>query len=466
MLALLLLLTLFKPTSALPIPHSHYPASLPACLVFGVIAILLLILICLKRVFRNRRVSSAQNSRTGSFESVGASVTSQSEKSGFIVGFLGSPTVEILCQLEQTEETKDSSFTSHIHTVSRSPRTDYPSVLDIRRQETHSFKLPSLPSKPHVAQLPPKSRRFSLPVMRSVTHDARRPRHSSLKSARSQRSMTFSPSVRIVNHSPTLHSSPPNSPRLAELANILPTASSTPISPKPGSRLSRSFIPPLPFTHSPPSPVQRSGPLQISHPYALSRKATTPCETENPLSTRQPVRSPEIPASSESPSPPLSSFPAPPLIPSILRSKFKARTRRSPTIGPIGPSPLRTMILPESPITLIPATAGVVRNLSPSESRRASRVMDQDDPSVLFSIIRELVEETSEWDTDSVFMSQNFKELLQTSVKGTNESDESESSDQSRSAGEFDLGSSCADLANLVSFWDESSGERETGVAW
>jgi hypothetical protein len=150
--------------------------------------------------------------------------------------------------------------------------------------------------------------------------------------------------------------------------------------------------------------------------------------------------------------------------------------------------------------------AGVVRGASSNviskakrrhssvSSRRSSKV-DEDDPCVLLGIIRELVEETSEWDPSSVFMSQNFKSLLQesgisatrSSSEGFGEADatipeevpgsmqlESEQSTQSaemdlgllgldifRDRSFFDAGSYAQkDPANLISFWDEESAER------
>lgn len=242
-------------------------------------------------------------------------------------------------------------------------------------------------------------------------------------------------------------------------------------------------------------------------------------------------------------SPTLSSFPSPPPVTSILKPKLKVRARRSPAIGPVGPSPLRTMILPESvdggfsshapsrlnskensdvkdrPVSMhSPYTSlgrpmrrevgggsgtyagakGASSNVVPNAKRRHSSISsrhvseeEQDDPSVLLGIIRELVEETSEWDPGSVFMSQNFKTLLQesgmTSTKSlrggfvVGETEESsgwtESEiDQSTRSAEVDLGLlgldmfqtdpfrvesySAEDSTNLVSFWDESSGER------
>ncbi|KAJ7129636.1 hypothetical protein C8R44DRAFT_850748 [Mycena epipterygia] len=502
---------------------------------------------------------------------------SQSEKTGFIVGFFGSPSVEIQCALEKAEwkEHKQSSLTYQIHTESR--RRDYPSVLDISRhnsvstsptaldkslelREPRSLKLPSLPDKARVPSIPPQPRRFSLPAMnRNVAHESQRRRHSSLKSSRRRRSDTFgpgSPSLRIVESSASLDASLPLSPQLSEVSVTSPTPSSSspsnPFSPKFGSRLSRAFIPPLPplpFTNSPLN-TQRGGSIQISHPYALaphprkSVQTSPPSQTDSKLPTavRQSAASfvaLELPALGPALSPTLSSFPPPP---PILKPKLKVRTRRSPAIGPIGPSPLRTMILPESSDgelmkdrpasihssysalggstrvnelgsgsgTYARVAKGVSSNCAPQAKRRHSSIssrrdsnVEEDDPSVLLGIIRELVEETSEWDPSSVFISPNFKTMLQESgITSTKSSPqgflvaeepskteqsygfmESESDQSTRSA-EVDLGllgldifrsesyyddgsRNADDSTNLISFWDEDSGEREiVGLAW
>ncbi|KAJ7890771.1 hypothetical protein B0H13DRAFT_1887385 [Mycena leptocephala] len=325
-------------------------------------------------------------------------------------------------------------------------------------------------------------------------------------------------------------------------------------SPKFSSRFSRSFIPPLPplpFIASPPSPPQR---FQISHPYALSphfRKSVqaSPPQTDPKLEVRQPVPvtdsnfiSLELPAMGQL-SPTLSSFPSPPPVTSNLKPKLRVRARRSPAIGP---SPLRTMILPESldelssyaqirfnkgnscmkdrpmsvhspyaspggtmPVsdagsssgTYAGVAKGVSNNIIPKAQRRHSSVssrypskVEEDDPSVLLGIIRELVDETSEWDQSSVFMNQRFghhanqerargfvvAEANVENMFGFTESD----SDQTTRSAEVDLGLLGLDFfkresfydvgaskidhsSNLVSFWDEDSGERnEVGLAW
>ncbi|KAJ7180136.1 hypothetical protein C8R43DRAFT_1117463 [Mycena crocata] len=578
--------------SALPIipVHSSGRQSVAVCLVAALI-LGLLGLVLLKRVYiKKRRVTVSQLQQNSVLSlptsAVSAdSVASQHEKTGFIVGFFGSPTVEIQCALEKAEckEHKQSSFTYQIHADSRRRRSDYPSVLDISRtsnyldstsphapesikrhalRESHSFQLPSFPDKVH--SIPPHPRRFSLPAMnRSVAHDSQRRRHSSLKTARSRRSVASasgSPSLRVDN--PGFDQTPPPlSPQSSDVSSPSPTSSpisvSQPFSPKFGARLSRSFIPPLPpfsFTNL-PSATQRTGPIQISHPYALSSHPRKNVQT-SPLSRTDPKfavqmrpSNLELPVPDPSLSPTLSSFPFPPPTTSILKPKLKVRTRRSPVIGPIGPSPLRSMILPEStdgelssygeirlrngehsftkdrPVsaqspytsldramraseigsgasgTYVQIAKSTTKNLVPKAKRRHSSVSspgaskaDEDDPSVLLGIIRELVEETSEWDPSTVFMSQNFKALLQESgIASTKSADRvaadvrsaeetsAFTSDQSTQSTEIDVGLLGLELFSSESFydatphkldysanlWDEDSGEREIiGVAW
>ncbi|KAJ7283623.1 hypothetical protein C8J57DRAFT_1498656 [Mycena rebaudengoi] len=201
MLNLAVALTFFSSiASAQPIRpiHSSGGLSLAACLaVLATLFCTLILLVLFKYVYiRKRRVGITPQTSVLSLPvpSTSAlasedSITSYSEnlKAGFIVGFFGSPSVEIQCALEKAEwkENKESSFTYHIHTESRRRKMDYPSVLDISRERngsvsssprtlynslsparTRSFRLPSLPDKAHVASSKPlQPRRFSLPAM-------------------------------------------------------------------------------------------------------------------------------------------------------------------------------------------------------------------------------------------------------------------------------------------------------------
>ncbi|KAJ7682772.1 hypothetical protein DFH06DRAFT_1162098 [Mycena polygramma] len=579
MFPLLFALTFTSSCNALPIPIHSNGLSAPACLITVLATLLgLLILILLKRVYirKTRRRNQARQNTVVALSAGSASASLDSvaahEKAGFLVGFFGSPTVEIQSALDKADwkENKQSSFTYQIHTESRRHRVDYPSVLDISRlrncsvsssptapdkkpalREPHSFKLPSFPDKAHLNSSVPHPRRFSLPNLnRNLAHDSHRRRYSSLKIARSRRSASFarSPSLRI-DSSPGRVAPLARSPQLSEVSTASPTPSfisaSNPSSPKIGSRLSRSFIPPLPplpFMNVPPNTAQRIGSFQISHPYALSpysRKnvhSSPPSQTEytlpeevyhpagidaNSIPSGLTVHDPAL-------SPPLSSFPSPPFATSILKPKLRIRTRRSPAIPPIpiGPSPLRTMILPDSesrPMSVhspyassggairvgesgssgarIGAARGASDNVGPKARRRPASVsschaseVEEDDPNVLLGIIRELVEETSEWDQSGVFMNQSFKNLLQesgmspaNSAHGDFVAEEApitefyESNQSSRSA-EIDLGLLGLDFfksdsffdgradssTKMMSFLDEASlAERsEVGLAW
>jgi hypothetical protein len=145
--------------------------------------------------------------------------------------------------------------------------------------------------------------------------------------------------------------------------------------------------------------------------------------------------------------------------------------------------------------------AGIAQSASNGVFSRANRKqstvslphdseVDDDDPSLLLEIIRELVEETSEWDPSTVFMNESFKTLLQesgiTPTKSARDgfaeaqvANAEKKPDDDRSAGSesvdlellgldifeseslYNARSSKVDnAANLVSFWDEDSGER------
>ncbi|KAJ7095417.1 hypothetical protein B0H15DRAFT_829471 [Mycena belliarum] len=594
-------LPLFVASScALPILPIHSSGPSPAvCLaVLAAVSLGLLLLVLVKRVYIRRRRANAATmtpspilplpaGSTSAIVSVD-SAASRREKAGFVVGFFGSPAVEIQCALEEAEwrEHKRLSFTYQIHTDSRRHRVDYPSVLDITRRhnytnytspralikspllrEPRSFDPPTFPDK---AYAPPPPRRFSLPTMnRSVVHESQRRRHSSLKSARSRRSVISSPgspSLRIVDVSPRLDI--PTLPLSPQSLMTSPAPSSNSpsqsFSPK-FSRLSRSFmrpLPPLPFSNSPSSTAQRVSSIQISHPYALAPHPRKGGHTSPPSQTE--LKLPPMHRSSNinfvplelTPSGPALSptltFQGPPPVTSVSKPKIRVRVRRSPAIG-IGPSPLRTMILPDSTDGELSSHAAQIRVIDPlhsdardrpasihslyasaggrlggseletgsgtyagvikghnvgvlkarrrhsSISSRCSSTADEDDPSVLLGIIRELVEETSEWDPSNIFMSQNFKTLLQesgvraTSARGGSSTAEanrpdkpsgftSSESNQSARSTEVDLGllgldyfpsGSCNDArsthsVNMVSFWEEDNGERSgvVGLAW
>jgi len=340
------------------------------------------------------------------------------------------------------------------------------------------------------------------------------------------------------------------------IASPLPSLSPTGvINAKSNSRFTRTSIPPLPplpsadYSSSSLMPasvglstLHSPAPIHISHPYALvpnskyssqgslptqtapkslhhcafsaasepfrsSPPATPKSDSKLPVISRLPLAAvmsstlnfSSLEMSFPSPSflPALSSFPCPPTTsltiakPKVKAKHLSARVRRSPTIGP---SPLRTMILPdpsdtelgrythpeankentdfkERPSSIHNAYANLGLGLPTSRSgmetrldkckRRQSgmpehRISQDEDgggPNILLGIIRELVEETSDWDA-SLFMDANFKSMIRDSgivpSKGTE--------DKVKSSGAADL----ADSRNKMS--TELSEELDLGL--
>jgi hypothetical protein len=114
------------------------------------------------------------------------------------------------------------------------------------------------------------------------------------------------------------------------------------------------------------------------------------------------------------------------------RYRLSVRTKRSP---PLGPSPLRTMILPESSdsdlsprtsredpsmMTLCePNTFGPdIETLALAKKRimgsQSPRTIEDNDADPVLGLIRELAEEVNDWD-DSLFMDKNFKSMIDNS---------------------------------------------------
>lgn len=121
-----------------------------------------------------------------------------------------------------------------------------------------------------------------------------------------------------------------------------------------------------------------------------------------------------------------------------LRPRYKlwsVRMKRSP---PLGPSPLRTMILPESSDPDLsprvsrqdPSTTtlcdepnnfelltedGTVRSEEQKiTSAPSSGIVEENNPDALLGLIRELAEEVNDWD-DTLFMDKNFKSMIENS---------------------------------------------------
>lgn len=390
----------------------------------------------------------------------------------------------------------------------------------------HSFKLPARPCKAHLdSPTPQPARRFSLPsASRKETTQNRK--HSSLKSHRSRRSDVSrssliglgNSSLRLVDASFGPDQQLPLSPRPHN-----PPLTTSPEALSTNKFSSRSaIIPPMPslpalgFLQAASKPItvdatkRNSTDISISHPYALSanRKRTsqstsssyydqrstrrtfyTPTEsTPPPLTMKADCQSPTVPRvpfATVTPELNLSRldipFPSPTLSPGLPPMPFtppnhtatsftlpklkpkprspSVRIRRSPAIGP---SPLRSMILPDPsegslgsrasdkensgsrsrPVSIksahsqlglgLPSTRrlGLERIENPENSTRGLNLTvkgqpmdgsprplcprDDDDPNILLGMIRELVEETSEWDS-SLFMDEGFKSLIQES---------------------------------------------------
>ncbi|KAJ7938941.1 hypothetical protein B0H13DRAFT_1851113 [Mycena leptocephala] len=482
---LLLALVFFTSScGALPvtITHSATP-SVAAC--FAVLALLLLF-VFVKRVYirKSRRMIQARQNSI-----LTHSVPRHKKKTGFFVGFFGDPTVEIQSALEKGKWTENNRFRNR--SVSTSPCT--PDILP----ESHSLKLPSFPDK---AQVNSSARRFSLPTMRLSVADPKGRRHSSVKSARSRRSVTFAPgsssSHRTIDSSSGRNASLPLSPQLSEGSATSPAPSSVsgsgPFSPEFRSRLSHSFIPPLPplpFTHSPPSNAECT---LSAHPRKNVR-LTPPLQTDLIQQVDQHIQSER--ASGQALSFTLPSFPPPPPVAGILKPRLRVRTeslntelssyahvRFNQSPGSLGSSSsaLRVSDVGSNSETHL----GVKRRLSSVSSCHTSKIDDNNDPNVLLGIIREPVEQTSQWDQSTISMNQSLKKALQDSgftpskSAGEGFSDTSVSNgecdsesveverqllglDISKSESFYDVGTSKPeDATNRVSFWDEDSGER------
>ncbi|KAJ7916418.1 hypothetical protein B0H13DRAFT_2449085 [Mycena leptocephala] len=513
---------------ALPITTTNFAAPSVAAF-FAVLVALLLLLVLVKGVYvrKSRRMIQAQQHST-----LTHSVPRTKDTAAFLVGFLGDPTVEIQSALRKAEwtENQQSSFKYRIHTESRRHGLEYPAVLEIRGRfrnrsvpnkqlvlpESHSFKLPSFPDKVRINS---SARRFSLPT---IAHDSKRRRHS--KSARSRRSVTFTsgsrPSHRTADPSPGRDASLPLSPQLSEVSATSTAPSSVPASGPFSPRLVRSFIPPLPplrFAHSPPSNTER----KLSHlrnNEIAAQPQTDPKQQGDQVVPTTVIDCIQVERTSvQALSPTLSSFPPPPPVAGILKPKLRVRTRRSPAIGPIGPSPVRKMILlkalnselssyaqnrfNQSPRSL-GSRGGVLRvsdvgsnsethqdasrgkrRQSSVSSIHTSKLDDDNNPDVLLGIIREPVEETSQCHQRTVSINQSppqdsgfmpsrsardgFAETEVTSSGCDGESAEVELQllglDISKSESFDGVGTSKPeDAANLVSFWDD--GERSSEV--
>ncbi|KAF5388235.1 hypothetical protein D9615_000437 [Tricholomella constricta] len=455
-----------------------------------------------------------------------------------------------------------------------------------RQRKSRSLRLPARPSKAYTG-LPAVAvqRRFSMPSAvcqrpRDVNNVGHRKRASSLKTTMTKRSDVSSSSfpgnssLRLVKSIDGPDYPLPLSSEQQE--HHLSTNQDSFAAPVSVSNYDYAFVPPLPVLRrtstQPDSALQSKNALRISHPYSLTKVSAPSSESSKAAS--DPDRSPPYPISKAnqqvpvnrkplSPLPnsfnlsPLSvpcpaaiypfdpaSVPYPPLEKAVISPKLKQkarrpsiRVRRSPAIGP---SPLRTMILPDPSDSNMTARTNVselrsrnsntsldhsriglgfpktpytdAQELKPIESSeaqeqeqnrngRASGTTAGDDPNVLMGIIRELVEETNQWD-GSLFKDKNFKTMIENSkypsfkgsqTRGTIVKEQFSRVSEDKSA-EFDLSLLGLDIfrsggetfipgtedkthlnegegADLVSFWRDGGGhsdqdaKREVGVA-
>ncbi|KAF8914662.1 hypothetical protein CPB85DRAFT_1433652 [Mucidula mucida] len=339
---------------------------------------------------------------------------------------------------------------------SKSSKSLYP--LDpVSREHPIRLPIPSQLKSTHsmINSLQRQNRRSSLPAAppsRKVDLDrfSLQKRHSSLRSNKPRRRSTsavpYSSSVRMVD------------------GDIIQDDSSLPLSPH-EQRSSTTYlnndqptnnsVPPLPALPPPVISADRHStdtPALISHPYPLAKRNKAieglPSGSYGALNQSPSAGLPMTPSSATS-----SPFPHPqtpiPAFPGIKKPrKSSLKARRSP---PLGPSPLRIMTLPEGSITdlaslnFMASSPQLYNGRSPSQrnsyshiglgfpsndsrrssvatksdddkrsstsSRRLTRLND-DGTNVLLGIIRELVEESSQWDAD-LYMDSNFRHLLE-----------------------------------------------------
>ncbi|KAL0949530.1 hypothetical protein HGRIS_009580 [Hohenbuehelia grisea] len=317
---------------------------------------------------------------------------------------------------------------------------------------SRSLRLPSTPARATLKT----PRRFSAPaVTRSASRqDASKARRSSLKSARSRKAAIdgsihlSAASVRLVGSAslvpdyplpftlktkrssmgspsfgtsgPTIDLSPSNSPT-TEISRPYPLVSNIKHTRKRNQTMEESsqFWPPTSTAHyytSSVLPGVSEGQVIVKTPAIPTPMPFNPLDVAMP----SPTFSPDFPSFGP-PSPVL------PPLPSVIRGKPKprvvSRVRRSPVIGP---SPLRSMILPESSESSPAVDVGkgesssaniddIDRDRRRRSSLRSAISLDDDGQNnVLLNMIQELVEETSVWDP-SLFMDNNFKSMLEES---------------------------------------------------
>ncbi|KAG5652456.1 hypothetical protein H0H81_004952 [Sphagnurus paluster] len=347
-----------------------------------------------------------------------------------------------------------------------------------KKRKSHSLRLPIHPSKVHTGSpILATRRRFSFPSLgpRDVTRVGYGKSPASLNATSAKRSdisafnFPVDSSLRLVELNNGLDYTLPLSlgyqgPTTQNKLFISSPSRSTKNSSIPLSRL-----PTLQHPSSlPESEEQSNSFLQISHPYALIQSTNTsfpssPIKTcgsdlvtktggQNAV-TRKPL-SPVLGSVNLGPlfvpypeaafkverSPDLNPMPKPNILPKVNQktNKSSIRVRRSPAIGP---SPLRAMILPDPSDSNANIRESVSHNAKAKTDysplgfgfRSTARAEDligaarangattkEDDPNLLMGIIRELVDETSQWDR-SLFKDKNFKKMIEDSKQPLSE---------------------------------------------
>uniref|UniRef100_A0A0W0FJU4 Uncharacterized protein n=1 Tax=Moniliophthora roreri TaxID=221103 RepID=A0A0W0FJU4_MONRR len=513
---------------ASPIPASsiQYSSGIQCLAILLTFASFFSVLLVAKHVYivhRRRHATSLQNN-----VSIGSSIDSsnqskspfiefpkeKSSKTGFFVGFFGSPTWEtsiyipshrsfrnsLVSQIRSSWSARRSRSPSHKPSLyefgERRPvskaRTDIGSALSSTLCATYPSSSIQSPRYPLHAQVS-RNRRHSLPTVRQTEHHSQgqpRSRHTSLRSNRSPRDL---PGVRVVpdltyHEAPLPLSATPSS--FFDFSSSNSVISSTPRVKRTQCKSDQISVPPLPplpsSAHSSHSPEISSLPTtntpndlpnrQFSHPYALRSLCTSRFGDKKQLSssvtaaaiTTAPLHQQSIPAPADDK--PRTTLQSPKNASTLPRLKTATRTpsfrnRKSPVLGP---SPLRIVTLPELSISEFGALSPVVKSncettaaddaqeLSVSHrhqgvypnigmgypstwtgtaslpdegaadspeseqrkscttsvisSRCGSRIK-HDDSEVMLEIIRDLVEETSQWD-QSLRMEDNFKALI------------------------------------------------------
>jgi hypothetical protein len=398
----------------------------------------------------------------------------------------------------------------------------YPTNVYSERSIMRRLSLPNTRQTEPLAKLPDRKRHSSLQSERGITRQL----HETSQAG----NIIFPGNVRLVNHEQ--QSADEN---LSPSSVSLSPASS--LQSKFKSKMGHIRVPPLPslpvtlptsfFSQSSPS-ICAPSPITISHPYALAPRNKSPkpatakyssvdqsnqeqldFPVPRPLSLGEDTTSLDNSANSHQSfnnfliplhvapldigfpsakfSPPLSSSPILPASPTTalpiismpvqpipnVKPELKHPSTRSKRISRVGPSPLRSVILPEASSGFDlgslerehdasneenKASAFLEHHVQPLDvpspklglgSRRLRKIDEQGSPSdsspsdrnskddPLLEIIRELVEVTRSWD-ESVFVNESFKSMVKNSVSG--EVPSGAASDLTGTSVEIDLG--------------------------